>query len=74
MKREDRDQLLTDLETLSFWKQDLVRRTRAAELCQASSVGLADARREALLHEGKALLRAMNGVMKRLRDNDEGAS
>jgi hypothetical protein len=68
MKREDRDQLLADLETVADWHLDLNRRLRAAHLCEASSVGLANERREALLHEGRCLLRAMNGVTKRLCD------
>jgi hypothetical protein len=68
MKKEDLHQLADALETIADWKEDLVRRTRAAQLCLASSVGLADARQDALLHEGRCLLRAMNGVMKRLRE------
>jgi hypothetical protein len=49
MRKDDLQQLASDLETIADWKEDLVRRTRAAELCQASSVGLADERRSALL-------------------------
>ena len=74
MRKEDFHQLSLDLETLADWKEDLARRTRAADLCAQSSVGLADETMNRLLGEGKAWLRACNGVLKRLRDDDEGAS
>ena len=61
MKKEDTPQLADDLETLADWKEDLVRRTRAADLCAMSRAGLADETLNKLLHEGKAWLRACYG-------------
>jgi hypothetical protein len=62
------DRLLSDLETLADWKEDLAARIRQAELCQKSSVGLSDERLDNLLHEGSAWKRAANGVVKRILD------
>jgi hypothetical protein len=62
------ERLLSDLETLADWKEDWEARSRRAHICNMSSVGLSDETREKLLHEGRALLRAVNGVVKRLSD------
>jgi hypothetical protein len=58
--------LLSDLEDLAGWKEDWEAQKRRAEICQHSSVGLSYERQDALLHEGKALQRAMYGVLKRI--------
>jgi hypothetical protein len=62
------ERLLSDLETLADWKEDWEARSRRAHICNMSSVGLSDERREALVHEGRCLLRSINGVLKRLGD------
>jgi hypothetical protein len=43
------NQLTDDLETLPAWREDLDARSRRAEICFQSSVGLSDERRDALL-------------------------
>ena len=67
------NRLLDDLETLAAWKEDLDVRVARADLCAQSSVGIADQTRNKLLGEGKAWLRAANGLIKRMRDDDEEA-
>jgi len=59
-------QLTDDLETLAEWKEDLEARSRRAEICFKSSVGLSDERRAELLHEGNAWKRAADALVKRL--------
>jgi hypothetical protein len=54
-----------DLKTLVDWLEDFNARKARAELCQQSSVGLSDERLDDLVHEGKALNRAMNHLVKR---------
>ena len=63
----DLHKLVSELETLADWKEDLAARIRRADLCFQSSVGLSDERREELLHEGLVWTRAANAITKRLR-------
>jgi hypothetical protein len=58
--------LADDFKTAVDWLIDWDERSRRAHLCNMSSVGLSDERREALLHEGRCLLRTVNGVLKRM--------
>jgi hypothetical protein len=60
--------LCDDIDAIVDWKADYEARARRAHLCNMSSVGLSDERREELIHEGRCLLRALNGVLKRLSD------
>ena len=55
----------SDFKTLVDWLVDYDARKRRAEICQHSSVGLSYERLDELLHEGRALNRAVNHLIKR---------
>jgi hypothetical protein len=48
--------LISDLETIADWKEDLNTRLRRAELC-FQTIGLSDERREELIHEANCFNR-----------------
>jgi hypothetical protein len=77
IKKTSVGHFLDDAETLSKWLVDFLERAARAEICQHSSVGLSYERQDELLHEGRALRRALEHLVKRRerdrqeRDGDE---